>query len=68
MDGEKLGNEPLKERLTSDGSSINDWGKYETKTYPSPSGEFKAHFYKNERTGAIHYDDDYKSKFNRPLK
>jgi hypothetical protein len=62
ISGSKLGNKDLIQRLTSDGSSIADWGKYATRTYQSPSGDFQALFYMNRGTGAIDYD--YKAIFN----
>ncbi|MDP9903120.1 hypothetical protein [Arthrobacter bambusae] len=64
ISGDKLGNKALVQRLTSDGSSIEDWGEYTTRTHQSPSGDFHAHFYMNQRTGAIDYGYDYKVIFN----
>ncbi|MDP9904615.1 RHS repeat-associated core domain-containing protein [Arthrobacter bambusae] len=64
ISGDKLGNKALVQRLTSDGSSIEDWGKYATRTHQSPSGDFQVHFYMNQRTGAIDYGYDYKVIFN----
>lgn len=50
--------------LTADGSDIADWGKYSTRTYQSPSGDFQVHFYRNRATGNVNYNSDYKSVFN----
>jgi hypothetical protein len=60
--GAKLGNKKLVARLTSDGSSISDWGKFVTRTHQSPSGDFEVHFYMNRSSGAIDYGY-YKSVF-----
>jgi hypothetical protein len=61
---EKLGNKELVQHLTSDGSNISNWGKYTTRTFQSPSGDFQVHFYMNRVTGAIDYGYDYKVVFN----
>jgi RHS repeat-associated protein len=62
--GEDLGNPSVIRALTADGSKIEDWGKYSTKTYRSPSGPFQVHFYYNNVTGRVNYNIDYKVKFN----
>jgi RHS repeat-associated protein len=62
--GEDLGNRNLIQQLTMDGSRLEDWGKYSTKTYRSPSGPFQVHFYYNKTTGRMDYGVDYKVKFN----
>lgn len=50
--------------LTLDGSSISDWGKYTTRTYQSPSGDFQVHYYMNRTNGAVNYGSDFKVVFN----
>ncbi|MGJ9422939.1 RHS repeat-associated core domain-containing protein [Aeromicrobium sp. CF3.5] len=62
--GSDFGNKQLVRRLTSDGSNIADWGKFQTRSHQSPSGSFKAHFYMNRSTGAIDYGYDYKIVFD----
>jgi RHS repeat-associated protein len=62
--GSKIGNPDVIKSLTSDGSSISDWGKYTTRTYQSPSGDFQVHYYMNRTTGAVNYGSDYKVVFN----
>ncbi len=42
--------------------------KMGTESFQSPSGDFRVHFYQNEKTGKVFYDQDYKVKFNLPLK
>jgi hypothetical protein len=64
--GDTLGNEALVSALTEDGSRISDWAKYSTRTFQSPSGDFQVHFYKNQVTGTVNYDFDFKIKLNRP--
>lgn len=50
--------------LTKDGSNLNDWGKFVTKSeIRSPVGNIQVHFYKNKINGKVIYDIDYKSKF-----
>ncbi len=41
------------------------FSKHSTSTHQSPNGDFQVHFYKNNDTGEILYDKDYKVKFNR---
>ncbi|WBQ07839.1 DUF6531 domain-containing protein [Kribbella sp. CA-293567] len=60
----KLGNTQLREALVGDGSDINDWAKYSTRTYRSSQGPFQVHFYYNPVTGRVHYDTDYKVVLN----
>ena len=49
-------------------SSIPDgFSKYSTETFQSPSGNFQAHFYKNNKTGETYYGNDYKTIFNSSL-
>ena len=62
--GSALGNKGLIRRLTADGSRIGDWAKMSTQSFKSPSGQFQVHFYKNSKTGAVHYGDDFKAVFN----
>ncbi|MFI1763560.1 putative T7SS-secreted protein [Streptomyces sp. NPDC020800] len=62
--GEDLGNEEVRQLMTSDGSNLSDWGKYATPTYPSPYGDFQVHYYYNPATGrTLKYD--YKVVMNR---
>jgi hypothetical protein len=61
--GNDLGNPALREALTQDGSSLSDWGKYQTPTYRSPSGPFSVHFYYNPATGESYFGMDYKAIF-----
>ena len=65
-DGPKIGNKELKKQLTSDGSSMNDWGKYETMPRQSRAGVFRVHFYLNSKTGATYYGHDFKAIFEGP--
>ena len=46
------------------GGNINDWGKYETESFNSPTGKFKVHYYYNKITKKAYFDADYKSVFN----
>ncbi len=64
MPGSALKNQGLIQRLTADGSNIADWAKMSTQSFKSPSGSFQVHFYKNLKTGAVHYADDFKAVFN----
>jgi hypothetical protein len=43
----------------------NGFGKYQTQTYPSPSGNFVVHFYYNPSTSQAFYDIDYKINFSK---
>ena len=51
------------------GNSIipEGFGKYETSSFQSPSGNFKVHFYQNEDTQETFYGLDYKAVFNNNL-
>lgn len=40
------------------------FSKYSTKSAHSPSGNFQAHFYRNDKTGEVFYGQDFKSIFN----
>lgn len=51
--GSKLGNQAVKDALTSNGSSIDDWAKMTTETFKSPSGNFQIHYYMNLKTGEV---------------
>ena len=64
LDGDRLSNPSVIQALTSDGSVIGDWGKYSTRSIDSPSGPFQVHFYRNDVTGSVNYDFDYKAIFN----
>ncbi len=55
-------NSRVVQQLTSDGSSIDDWGKFATRQWhDSPSGSFQPHFYRNKVSGQVNYEIDYKS-------
>ncbi len=64
IDGEKIGNPAVREAMTSDGSSLSDWGKYTTRTHQSPYGDFQVHYYYNPETGRL-LNYDYKVIMNR---
>ena len=64
MQGSKLLNQSLIQKLTSYGGNIADWAKMTTKTFNSPSGPFQVHFYQNLKTGLVYYGDDFKVVFN----
>ncbi|ODN43253.1 RHS repeat domain-containing protein [Piscirickettsia litoralis] len=64
IEGEDIGNQALRSRLVGVGGNIEDWGKYETQSFRSPSGPFKVHFYHNPEIKRTYYDMDYKSIFN----
>jgi hypothetical protein len=64
IDGNNLKNPRLIAQLEESGGNIIDWGKYTTKSIPSPLGGFQVHFYKNEVTGEIYYGLDHKSIFD----
>ena len=61
--GVDLNNPEVLAELTSDGSRIEDWGKYATPSFRWPGGKFKVHFYYNDTTRAVNYNIDYKAKF-----
>jgi hypothetical protein len=63
VDGCDFRNQDLIERLTSDGSNIDDWAKYTTRSFRCPSGTFQVHFYMNKEADVIHYECDYKAIF-----
>lgn len=50
--------------LTKDGSKIEDWNKYTTKSVVMPNGQsMQIHFYMNTKTGKIDYETkDFKVK------
>jgi hypothetical protein len=62
--GEKIRTQDVIRALTADGGKITDWGKYSTRIFQGPSGDFQVHFYMNRSTGAISYLYDHKVKFN----
>ena len=41
-----------------------DVGKFETRTFQSPWGDFKVHFYMNPTTGQVYYGLDFKAILN----
>jgi hypothetical protein len=53
VSGRKLGNADLVKRLTADGSSIDYWAKYTTRSFRCPSGTFQVHFYMNKEANVI---------------
>lgn len=59
-------NETLRGILTADGSSINDWAKYQTEKISSPYGRGEVHFYYNPVTGDVFYGWDFKFKLDTP--
>ncbi len=64
ISGSKLQNPEVVKELTSDGSSIADWGKYTSRTFQSPQGPFQVHYYYNPATDVVNYNYDYKIVFN----
>lgn len=62
--GQDFSNPKLIQELTRSGGDISDWGKYATKSIPSPSGSFQMHFYRNSMTGEVYYGRDYKAVFD----
>ncbi|MFC5149049.1 DUF6531 domain-containing protein [Streptomyces aureoversilis] len=63
--GVELRNRYVVDHLKGIGGSMDDWGKYSTRTHQSPYGDFQVHYYYNEKTGAVAYDSDYKVVMNR---
>ncbi len=64
ISGSQLRNPEVVKELTSDGSSIADWGKYTSRTFQSPQGPFQVHYYYNPATDVVNYNYDYKIVFN----
>ncbi|MFE9751445.1 DNRLRE domain-containing protein [Saccharothrix saharensis] len=64
IDGREIGNPGVVSALTSDGSRIEDWGKYSAPSVPHPvTGERREiHYYYNPVTEKFSYDMDYKTK------
>ncbi|WP_236670173.1 hypothetical protein, partial [Streptomyces antimycoticus] len=62
--GEQIGNSHVRRLMTSDGSTLSDWGKYTTLTHQSPYGDFQVHYYYNQTTGRM-LNYDYKVIMNR---
>jgi len=58
--GSKLGNSEVVRELTSNGSQIQDWAKYTSKTIRGPSFDFQIHFYYNKLLDQVNYSIDYK--------
>ncbi|MER7553339.1 hypothetical protein ABTX86_25585 [Streptomyces anulatus] len=64
IDGEKIGNPAVREAMTSDGSSLSDWGEYTTRTRQPFYSDFEVHYYYNPGIGRpLNYD--YKAIMNR---
>jgi hypothetical protein len=59
-----FGNTELNEALSLRAGNLSDWRKYITELVPSPSGNFRMHFYHNPITGDVYYGMDYKAVFN----
>jgi hypothetical protein len=57
-------NTELNEALSGRAGNLSDWRKYVTESIPSPSGNFRMHFYHNSVTNDVYYDMDYKAVFN----
>jgi len=66
MDGTKIRNRDVTDAMTADGSSLGDWGKYETERLYPEMGPGKVHFYYNPVTGKVLYEFDYKFKLDTP--
>jgi hypothetical protein len=64
MNASELGNEELKAELRSAGGRFEDWGKYPTQTFWSPTADFQVHFYCSPEIEEVYYGYDYKVKFN----
>lgn len=62
--GDQIGNPEVRRLMTSDGSTLSDWGKYTTLTHQSPYGDFQVHYYYNPATGRM-LNYDYKAVLNR---
>ena len=63
IEGVNLKNTEVIARLTKDGSSLNDWGKYTTgKTTLSTGNMAEIHFYYNNKTGEVVRYIDFKVK------
>ncbi len=62
--GDQLRNADIIDALTKKGGNLSDWGKYTTKSIPSPSGNFQMHFYYNPVTGDSYYGMDFKAVFD----
>ena len=59
--GSDLNNPAVIIELTKDGSKISDWGKYTTKAVTTSNGQkLQVHYYRNDVTGAINYNIDFK--------
>ena len=59
--GPELGNEPIKRRLTADGSHLGSWGKYRV-PHKGRQFSYNVHFYYNRATNKQYIDADYKIK------
>jgi RHS repeat-associated protein len=59
-----LKNKAARAHLTADGSNLEDWGKYTTRTHQSTYGDYQVHFYYNPATARIAYGYDYKVVMN----
>lgn len=63
ISGGKLTNPAVVKELTSDGSRIEDWGKFTTQTIVLPSGQrSQIHYYMNKVTGKLNFNIDFKVK------
>ena len=63
-EGKGLHNPKVITELTKDGSNISDWAKYTTKepVILSNGQKVQVHFYRNDITGKINYNIDFKTK------
>jgi hypothetical protein len=64
--GSQLRNPDVTNELTSNGSSIQDRGKYSTESFRRRGGSFQVHFYYDRVTGEVSYNADYKTVFTGP--
>ncbi len=63
LSGGKITKSTVVKELTSNGSSIDDWGKFTTQTINLSSGQkSQIHFYKNKVTNEVNLNVDFKVK------
>jgi hypothetical protein len=65
---DKINNPKVIKKLTKDGSHIEDWKKFKTKSVPTQFGKVQVHFYKNDNLGKINFSEDYKINIGRKKK
>ena len=66
--GVELGNPQVIARLTKNGESIENWGKYRTQPVLVTGDNADIHFYYNNKTGEVVTDIDFKVKGGFGLK